>query len=152
MASPWSSITVSKPPEHRGGGSGPQKKFRLQAASIAWSWGSEPATGTLVYVSSVPVTVGSVVRIEIAGHAFDGVCKSDTSKQSSKGHTRTLEFDDNRDFLSWDKVYGAFNLPDDPTVAGQRVKRYKHCLPHDFNARKWTYTTTPYSARQVLDF
>ena len=142
----------SRPPFIAGGGSFDPAQFKIQAANLTWAWGSEPATASLVYVSATPVSIGAAVQLNIAGHTFYGVCKSDTPSVSSKGHTRTLEFADNREYLDWDKVYCSFNASDDRIVDGVRVKRYAHILPKNFNASLKTHTTTPYSARQILDF
>jgi hypothetical protein len=152
MNSPWGIILIQPPPAYRGGGSFDPLRFKIQSANLTWTWGSEPATASLVYVTDTPASIGAAVQLSIAGHTFYGLCKSDTPTVSSRGNTRSLEFADNREYLDWDRAYCAFNLPDDCVVDGLRVKRYAHILPRDFNASRKTYTAMPYSARQILDF
>lgn len=150
--SPYGIVDVSAPAEHRGDDEVQPRKFKFQSASLTWAWGSEPATATLVYVGRTPVTIGAQLKLAIAGHTFYGLCKSDTPFQSSKGSKRTLEFEDNRTYLDWDRVYAAFNIPDDRIVEGVRLKRYRHVLPLDYETLTWSYTLRPYSARRILDF
>jgi hypothetical protein len=119
----------------------------------SFSWGSSPATATLVYVgTTVPVTAGALVTIQIGGHYFAGVCKSDTLVQSSSGMLRTLEFVDLRYFLTWDWVLGAFNMPDVRLINGMRIKRYWHILPQNWFSQTKTYTNSPLMAWQILEY
>ena len=39
-----------------------------------------------------PVTAGALVTLQIGGHYFAGICKSDTQVQAQSGTLRTLEF------------------------------------------------------------
>lgn len=52
----------------------------------------------------------------------------------------------------WDVAYCAFNMVERRMVNGVMVKRYAHVLPANHAALAWTYTTTPYTAAQILDF
>lgn len=141
------------PPDYRGGTPAAQRLFYAQSMNLTWSWGSEPGSATIEYLmDSVPVTIGDWLTISAFGHTFYGVCKSDSPKTGSDGIKRTLVFDDSRSYLDWDLVYGAFNKLDTRIVNGARVRRYKHLLPANFNAWRWTFTTTPYTAQQVLEF
>jgi hypothetical protein len=81
-----------------------------------------------------------------------GLCKSDVSNAASGGNTRTLEFVDFRKYLHDDRVYCCFNLPDIRLSGGVRLKRYKHVLPANYAGHVWTFTDTPYTAAQILDY
>lgn len=142
-------IQIAAPP--RGNGQQAAGKFYAQSMRGSFAWGSSPATATLTYVGNAPVSAGAMVSFTIGGHFFSGICKSDTDVSASNGHLRTLEFVDLRYFLEWDWVFGAFNLPDVRLVNGRRLKRYKHMYPADYSIGRWTYTTAPLPAWQILD-
>lgn len=152
MASPWGVVKVDAPATARGGGSQTKQQFGFQSFQLSWSWGAEPATAELLYLGDRNVVQGAQTIIDVAGHRFYGVCRSDMPMESTNGRLRALSFVDNRDFLDWDKVFCAFNLPDERIVAGVRQKRYRHLLPSNFASFTWTYTTTPYSARQIIRY
>ena len=142
-------VAVGAPP--RGSGTQAPNKFSAQRLRGSFAWGSSPATATLVYPGAVPVTTGALVNLTIGNHYFAGVCKSDTLVQGSAGSLRTLEFVDMRYFLTWDWVFGAFNLPDVRLLGGLRMKRYKHIYPANYGVYQWTYTNTPLTALQILN-
>ena len=142
-------VKVGAPP--RGSGTQAPAKFTAQRWRGSFAWGGSPATATLVYPGSAPVTTGALVAITIGNHYFAGVCKSDTLVDGSAGNLRTLEFVDLRYFLACDWVFGEFNLPDVRLLDGVRLKRYKHMYPTDYGAYQWTYTTKPLSAQQILN-
>ena len=142
-------ITVGAPP--RGGGSQADRQIQAKSLSGSFSWGSTPGTASLVYVgTTVPVTVGARMDFTIGAHYFAGVCKSDTLVNSSSGMLRTLDFADMRFFLSWDWVFGVWNMPDVRLVNGVRVKRYWHIYPADWPNQKKTYTNSPLWGWQIL--
>lgn len=147
IGSPY--VSVAAPP--RGGGDQSSRSFPLQSMRGSFAWGSSPATATLVYAGSAPLTVGALVNFTVGRHFFAGICKSDTALVSSGGSLRTLEFNDLRFFLTWDWVFGAFNLPDVRLVNGVRLKRYKHLYPGDYQNSRWTYTLAPLNAWQILN-
>jgi hypothetical protein len=151
-AFPFIRIAAKPPARYRGGGSYSPKQFNAQAVSMTWAWGCEPASATITYIGAVPTEEGAAVTLKIAGHTFYGICKRDQTKSGSDGTVRELQFVDNRDYLDWDEVYCAFNKPYDKIVNGKRVRRYKHMLPANFNAYKWTYTTAPLTAAMILDY
>lgn len=146
-------VNVASPAIYRGGTLGGTTVIRGQSLDCNWSWGSEPASATLIYLSSqVPVSVGNWLTIPCAGHRFYGVCKSDTDKFGSGGSLRELTFVDSREYLDWDLIYAAFNRPDNRIVAGRRIRRWKHLLPANYNFWRWTYTDAPLTAAQILDY
>ena len=130
----------------------------LQSASISVSWGTEPAQASLVYVpptidlEAPGVAVGARVQVEMMGYTFWGYCRSDTPTQASRGFTRTMQFLDNRDFLKWDKVFGSFNMIDRTIIGNAMFKRYTHILPWNHPTMTRTYTDSPYTAIQILNF
>jgi hypothetical protein len=148
----WATLQVEAPQPNRGGGTATPRKFDLQSGQVTWSWGSEPASASLTYVGTTPVSIGASLTLNIAGTKFFGVCKSDIPVQASGGHNRVLEFEDNRRWLDHDNVFGAFNLPDEKIVGGLRKKRYKHMLPVNWRSYTFTYTDAPYTARQILNY
>jgi len=123
--------------------------------SATWSWGLQPATAFIDWVSSSqqPAIVSlASLKIEVGGHTFYGYCKNVTPKLGTDGISLMQEFVDNRDFLMWDLVYGVFNMPEHKIVNGQFVRRYWHILPVNYNTRTKTYTNSPYTAEELLDF
>lgn len=140
-------ISVSDPP--RGGGSQQAQTFLSQSFRGTFSWGTQPGTATVVYIGTAPVTVCSLVEIQMGGLYFCGYCKSDIQNIGSReGQTRTLQFVDNRAFLKWDVVYGVFNRLDNRLG----VKRYKHLLPTNWSLGMWVYSTTPMPSWQILQY
>jgi hypothetical protein len=142
-------VSVSAPP--RGGAEQANKTFTAQTVRGSFAWGSSPATATLDYPGDAPVTVGALVNFRVGAHYFAGICKSDVSVNGSDGYLRSLEFNDLRHFLTWDWVFGAFNLPDVRLVDGVRIKRYKHIYPGDYATYTWTFTNAPLPAWKILD-
>ena len=127
--------------------------YRLQSQSGSFSWGSAPGTATLVYVGDNPIVVGASISFQLGVNLFCGICLSCTETTSiSGGRTWQVEFVDLREYLTWDFVYGAFNKPDVRLLGGTRIKRYKHLLPANFNAWRWTYTNDPLTAAQILNY
>jgi hypothetical protein len=149
-------VDVAFPPSHRGGTGSPPvpRTFWAQSGNYTNAWGSEPATAELVYVGGTsPVTVGYWLTVRIAGHVLQGLCKSDTGVTSSSGGIkRTLRFVDFREYLDWDNAYCAFNKISERIVNGKRERRYMHLLPANYRAWYWTYTNTPYTAAQIMDY
>ena len=147
------SIAVSAPPRNLG--SGPSAVFTPAEAVVTWSWGLQPATALIDWVSAAAqpaIVFGSTVAISLGGHVFYGVVDNLVSRVASDGFSVMQEFRDNREFLMWDMVYAAFNLHDARVVNGAYQTRYRHLLPGDFNANAWSFTDTPYTAAQILDF
>lgn len=157
MPSAWTPVRldVIPPASHRGGtGTLAQpRQFAGQSMTLTNSWGSEPGSAEIVYVGGAsPITAGYWVTVRAAGHTLQGLCKSDIGVRESGGIKRNIRVVDFREYLEWDQVYMAINLTDRHIVNGVNVRRYKHLLPSNFNSWTWTYTTTPYTAEQVLDF
>ncbi len=127
--------------------------FGLQSVSVSLSWGSAPATATIVFVGDTPVMEGSWVIFNIGINVFNGLCKSCVATTSTGGgHTFVLEFADLREYLTWDYVYCAFNVQDIRTADGVRLKRYKHLLPANFDSWLWTYTNSPLMGWEILQY
>lgn len=140
--------------------------LQLQAASLALSWGAQPATATCTYTAHLtsgqdirtavtPVPVGSYMEIQLGPYGFYGRCVRDVAVQGSDGRRRELQFVDLRDFLDWDEVFGVFNRVVDrlvETASGlRRVRRYRHLYPADWASRLWTETDTALTATQILN-
>lgn len=159
-ANPFAHVQVDPAPTYRGGTPAAPVRFYCQSMNLSWAWGSDPARATLLYLrDAAPVTVGQLLTIIApvgangqAAHTFHGVCVSDVSHVGSDGTNRKLEFADSRDFLDWDLLYGAFNKDDSRVINGVRTRRWKHLLPANYNAWRWTYTNVPLTARQILDY
>ena len=154
MANPnQATITVSAPPR----GTTPQTaaSFMPRECVCTWSWGLQPATALIDWVSAqaqpaiVPL---ATLTIQVGGHTFYGLCKTVVPKLSTDGISLLQEFVDNRDLLQWDDVFGAFNMSEHRIVNGQFIRRYWHLLPADYATGNRTYTNTPYTARQILDY
>jgi hypothetical protein len=143
-------VTVSNPP--RGDGTQGDGEFYAQSMRASFSWGSAPGTATMVYVGSAPVTRGAQMLLRIGGMFFGGICRSDKSRRGTSGNTRTLEFVDFREYLTWDYIWCCFNKEDIRSVNGIRQKRYWHILPNNFGTRLKTWTTTPLLGYQILSY
>lgn len=145
-------IGVTQPP--RGSGDQAAGQFYAQAIELTTSWGTQPARAQITYVSAegfgAPVTRGALMRIEVAGHIYWGICLSDQLADNADGRTRVLEFADMRHYLGRDDVFGAFNMPEIRIVNGQRTKRYWHVLPTDYASGKRTFTTQPKTCAEVI--
>lgn len=152
MASPCT-ISISSSP--RSLTNGDSAVFTPSEAVLTWSWGLQPATALVEWVSAtaLPAIVpGCSVVIEIAGHVFYGMTDNLVERVASDGISLLQEFRDNREYLNWDVVNAAFNLHDARVVSGKYVRRYKHLLPVNFKTLTWTFTNTPYTAAQILNF
>lgn len=148
-----------------------QRVIDVTALEFQWAWGAQPAEAMLEYAATIvepggsmrtvaPVAVGCFCQLEVGNGAnayvFTGVCVADQSIDSSSGKARRLTFRDLREFLSWDVVFGAFNQPEDmlvPTVNGpMRRRRWRHLLPANWSQHLLTWTDTPYTAREIVEF
>lgn len=148
----------------RGTGQQDNLNFALSSCSFTWSWGSQPASGALTYLpqpDTVKVVAGAWLEIDFPGLTFYGVVQDGPfnnpdgttrpTVKSSGGNSVTLNFLDTRVYLAWDVVYGAFNLPEYRWEGGVRHKRYKHMTPQDWTLGRWSYTTAPLTAAQILE-
>ena len=145
-------ITVSAPP--RGTSQQQAVVFSPRECVCTWSWGLQPATALIDWVSAQAqpaISALAGLTIEAGGHTFCGYCKSVVPKLGTDGISLLQEFVDNRDFLMWDKVYCVFNMPEHKIVNGQFIRRYWHILPEDYDSRTKSYTNAPYTARQIFD-
>ncbi len=134
----------------RGAGTPAAGRHVAQSLNASFAWGSAPGSATAVYVSATGITRGARVTLRIGAHFFAGICQSDTANDSSGGQTRTLQFVDFRDYLTWDYVFCAFNRAVRRTVNGRRVKQYRQVYPVNANLLIETYTDAPLSAGEMV--
>ena len=151
--SPWSNIPMTVGPVARGGPAA-SIGYVCQAVNLTWSWGTRPASGELTYIENgtqVPVAVGSELTLAVPGQTFYGICVADSVAKSARGGvTRKLTFADSREFLTWDQVFGAFNLRDVRLEGGERVRRYRSLLPADAFAGIWTFHDEPFTGAEII--
>ena len=128
---------------------------------LTWSWGLQPSTALIDWVSASTQAIVPVadMKIELRRrsdaavlHTFYGLCRSVAPKTGSDGRSTFQEFVDTRDFLQWDMIYGMWNQRESKLVNGHWVRRYWHILPYNANLMLKTYTNAPYQAYQILDF
>lgn len=145
-------VQASTPP--RGGGQQSAVSFAAKYMSLTTSWGVNPAEARVTYVGTsgvpAPLTTGALIRLQLAGRTYWGICKTDNAVEGTGGRERTLQFVDMRFFLTKDTVFGVFNMSISQTVNGQRVKRYWHILPADIETGIKTFTDHPKSAAQII--
>ena len=142
-------INISAAPRGRGGST--VNAVGVQSIHGSFAWGGSPATATIVFVNNgAPNFCGQLIEIALGNHWFAGICKSDTANRSSRGGLREMTFVDLREFLSWDYVYCAFNMPIRRFVNGVWKKRYWHIYPWDFNTYTKTFTDAPLTAAQIV--
>lgn len=170
----FAKVLASTPP--RGGGTQDAVEFHLQSMEMTWSWGAQPGSAVCNYVwEATPdqvtlasgVVVGALLELRVGtsaagggdeqvSHRFFGLCKGDNDVAGSNGKVRTLEFVDLREFLAWDHVFGAFNMAETIMVSQAgvtvRKRRYWHILPANHTLNIKTYTDTPLTALQILDY
>ena len=149
------SVRVKVTSPARGGSVQASTVFTPAECVCTWSWGLQPATALIDWVSAASqptVTPDCTLEIEVGGHTFYGICRTAVPVLGSDGYSLMQEFVDNRYFLMGDMVYGMFNVRQNQIVNGRLVRRYRHILPWDFNTGKQTYTTTPYTAGQIMAF
>jgi hypothetical protein len=145
----------------------------LVELSLSWSWGAQPATATMTYTGeflnpsdsintglAYVAPVGAYAELVIrAGpsevHRFHGVIVADQGVDAAQGKDRVLQFRDLREFLAWDTVFGAFNLPDTVSILEgggvRKRRRWRHLLPADWATNQYTFTDAPLSAAQICD-
>lgn len=146
-------IMVSTP--IRGTGTQDPVQFTPRECVCTWSWGLQPASALIDWVSATeqPAIIPlSSITIEAGGHTFYGFTKTVVPKLGTDGISLLQEFVDNREYLQWDIVTAAFNMPDHKIVDGQFIRRYWHILPDDYESYTKSYTSDPYTAQQILDF
>ena len=130
--------------------------FTADEGTLTNMWGLQPGTALLSWVQAgldtrviLPL---AALTLEIGGHTFYGLCEEAVQVTSHDGRTLTQRFLDSRLLLQYDLIYAQFNRRDARMVSGQYRTRYQHLLPANYNARAYTFSDAPYSARQILDF
>ena len=142
-------ITASAPP--RGQGSPTPQTVALQSVRGSFAWGGSPGSATMVFVNNGGGNMtGQLIELELGAHYFAGICKSDTTQLSTKGELRELQFVDLREFLAWDYVYCAFNMPIRRWENGVWKKRWWHIYPWDYPTYTKTYTDYPLPASAIV--
>lgn len=123
--------------------------------STTCAWGTRPGEARVRYIQGAdvpPVPIMAVVHLGWENHAWTGVCLDDQEDVSeSSGRVRSLRVVDTRQYLEWDTVFAAFNQRENRIVDGLLERRYWHVLPRDFVTGRRTFTSRPYSGRQVLE-
>lgn len=146
-------LIETPPPATRGGSLTPPRKVYASSFAIAWTWGSSPSQATITYHDAVPVAIGSHLQINCLGYTFWGRCQDAREQTSTKGgNVVEIDYVDFREYMNWDDVHCAFNIPTQEIVNGTLVRRYMHLLPANFNSWTWTRTNSPYTAAEVMDF
>jgi hypothetical protein len=136
-------------------GTGTQEEIVLSATRIEVTkgWGAQPAQARIEWVASEaigPIVPGASVTITLGGHTFRGISPGSEAVEASDGSVVSQEFVDYREFLTWDTVFGAFNLKDVSVVAGRMQRTFRHLLPANARAGVWTVTDAPYTAGEIL--
>ncbi len=129
--------------------------FRPSRLEFTTSWGLQPGSGFVEWVSETPVDMycSSEVVLTIGSRTFTGITRGVVRVvRHSDGFAYTQDLADHREYLQWDYVHGSFNVRDSKIVDGELRKRYVHVLPVNAAKGLKTYTDAPYTARQILDF
>ena len=144
-------VTISGPA--RGSAQQALVQFRPKECVLTWSHGLQPSTGLIDWasVNDFPTIVPLAnMDIQLGGHIFYGYAESSIPVTDTSGKSMMMEFRDNRAFLMWDKVFGAFNIRETKIVNGVYRRRYKHLAPNRFASQQWFSTDTPYYASQIM--
>lgn len=154
-------VTVTVQGGIRGNLDVPAAVFHPAECVCTWSWGLQPATALIDWVSATQqpaIQAGAALQIDMAGglahggQTFYGLCLEVVPVYGTDGITQAQQFVDNRHLLQMDSVRGMFNVADHRIVNGYFIRRYKHILPDDIMTMRETYTNTPYTGLQILDF
>jgi hypothetical protein len=144
-------ITVNVSPTPSGQGAATTNAFGVQSIRGSFAWSGTPSQATITFVDNgAAAFTGQFIEISLGNHYFAGLCQSDTGNVSSKGGLREMLFVDLREFLKWDYVYCAFNMPIRRWVNGVWKKRWWHVYPSDFDTMTKTFTDTPLAAWQIV--
>ena len=129
----------------------------VSEADYTRSWGVTPASAAIVCPGEVSgVAIDDEFSLTFGAETFFGLVMSVVEDRTAGLMTR-ISLADNRIRLHRDYVTCAFNmvevLEDDITTPGiDRKKRYWHVLPDDWEVQKKTYTSTPKTAAQILEY
>jgi hypothetical protein len=131
--------------------------FVAERCDVTETWGLQPGFAVVTWAKAdldnrviLPL---AAITIELGGKTFYGICQNAVTVNSHDGRSLTQQFSDMRALLQYDWIYGQFNIRrESRLVNGRWVPRYKHLLPADFNAHRYTYTDTPYTGREILNF
>lgn len=128
----------------------------IKGMTLTQAWGLSPASAEIEAVGAGVFTPGSSVALNIGSSTFHGVVGDCVERTSDQGKFLSITVPDNRIKLMWDTVYGSFNeveiLEDDVATPGiDRLKRYIHVYPVDWDAQKKTRTREPHTASEILN-
>ncbi len=143
-------MEIGRPPR----GPGEQAALTLNAQSInaSFAWGSSPGSATIVYIGDTGITRGAKVALTLGANFLVGLCQSDVANVSSGGNTRTLQFVDFREYLTWDFTFCSFNRSVRRCRSdGRRLKQYRHVYPVDADRMIETYTNAPLVAWEMIE-
>lgn len=135
--------------------SGAGAVFVPASVALTWSWGLQPATALVEWVTATPpgeVVAGAMMAIEVGNYTWYGITDNYVTRTAADGISILQEFQDTRAFLQWDQIYAQFNIPDNRVIGGVYQRRYKHLLPANYNTNGYNWTDTPYTAEQILNF
>lgn len=126
----------------------------VEALSFTKSWGLSPASASVRTPGEAAVTAGDDIVLSIGSLIFNGVVSDDPVTEQD-GKFTDVNLVDARLKLMWDWVHGYFNREvvkeDNPATPGiDRVKRYEHIYPNDWDKRKKTITAEPMSAADIV--
>lgn len=169
----WAQLTPAETVDRGDTTPGPTS-LDIVELSMTWSWGAQPASATMSYTgqftnpadsintaAAFVAPVGAYAELVIHSgtsevHRFYGVVMSDQGVDAAQGKDRVLQFHDLREFLTWDTVFGAFNIPDTVSyVDGVQVlkrRRWRHLLPANWQTNQFTYTDDPLTAAEICDY
>lgn len=128
----------------------------IKSMTLTQAWGLSPASAQIEAVGAGVFAPGSSVSLNIGSSIFNGVVGDCVERTNDQGKFLSITVPDNRIKLMWDTVFGSFNeveiLEDDVSTPGiDRVKRYVHVYPLDWDAQKKTRTERPHTAAEILN-
>lgn len=130
----------------------------IASLQLTYSWGGSPASASIVAKGSSSLSADDPVVLTLGALSFHGKVVSDPiDVTDSEGAKYQFAVVDNRELLKEDIVTCRFNkvviLADNPaTPTIDRWKRYEHIYPDDWSAQDRTWTDSPHSAEEILDY
>lgn len=131
----------------------------ITSMSLTYAWGGTPSSADIIAKGESTLGAGDEVVLNLDALTFYGKVVADPVDVSdSDGAKIRFSIVDNRERLREDYVACRFNkvviMEDNPSTPGiDKWKRYEHIHPGDnWEAQIRTYTDTPYTAEEILDF
>lgn len=128
----------------------------IVSMSVTYSWGSCPASASVALPGeNADFSAMDDVVLSLGALSFHGVITSNPVR-TEKGKYTELQIADNRIRLQWDVVFGMWNMQqvieDDVLTPGvDRMRRFWHILPENWETQTKTYTDAPMSAFDIID-